>query len=201
VLGSGQLDSDLIARSFAEPALFDEVFRRHFPDVFRFAARQLGVGEGEDVAAETFARAFAGRGRFRSTGSARPWLFGICVNLVLRRHRNSRRGFAALQRLSEPAGIASAEDAVASAVDAERQRAALWTALSHLRKEEQRVLLLYALAGLSPLEISASLGLPAATVRSHLFRARRAMRSRLSDEPATSASLPPSPPACAWRTP
>jgi RNA polymerase sigma factor (sigma-70 family) len=194
-------DSDLIGRSFTEPEVFDEVFRRHFPDVFRFAARQLGVAEGEDVAAETFARAFADRRRFRSAGSARPWLFGICVNLVLKRHRSSRRGFAALQRTYEPGATAAAEDAVDSAVDAERQRPALWAALSRLRTEEQRVLLLYALAGLSAAEIAVSLGLPAATIRSHLFRARRGMRSLLSDDVPAPAVPPTAPPACAWRVP
>ena len=61
-------------------------------------------------------------------------------------------------------------------------RGHLLAALAGLRPAERDVLLLYALAGLSYAEIGEALALPPGTVRSHLFRARRALRAELGPE-------------------
>ncbi len=57
-------DADAIRRSLAEPAAFGAVFDRHFAAVHAFAQRRVGADLAEEVAAEAFARAFAGRRRY-----------------------------------------------------------------------------------------------------------------------------------------
>src|SRR4051794_39936581 len=74
-----------------DPADFRALFEAHFSDVHRYLAHRLGdPGAAENLAAETFLRAYRARGRFR-TGNARAWLFTIATNLL----RDDARGRSA----------------------------------------------------------------------------------------------------------
>ena len=72
----------------------------HQPVVFRAAWLILRDRHGaEDVAQETFLRAFGNAHRLGSDSDARPWLYRIAVNLALNRLRSQRREERALSRL------------------------------------------------------------------------------------------------------
>jgi len=47
----------------ASSAAFAGVFERHHPAIHRYLARRIGVDVADELAAETFAIAFAKRGR------------------------------------------------------------------------------------------------------------------------------------------
>jgi DNA-directed RNA polymerase specialized sigma24 family protein len=130
-------DAAAIAASRHRPQAFDEIFRRHFADVYRFAARQLGSVDGEEVAAETFARAFAARDRFSADWSARAWLFGICINVVRDRQRSSARRRRAYARAYEP--DVHDDGSADASLDARGRRAELLAALGRLRLAERWV--------------------------------------------------------------
>jgi DNA-directed RNA polymerase specialized sigma24 family protein len=50
----------------SDPAAFRMLFDAHFSAVYRYPAHRLGdVSAAEDLAAETFLRAFRGRAQFR----------------------------------------------------------------------------------------------------------------------------------------
>jgi RNA polymerase sigma-70 factor (ECF subfamily) len=67
-------DSELIAGSSAEPAMFSEIFDRHHGELYRYLRRRVGAGPAADLAAETFVTAFGRRGTYRpQTADARPW--------------------------------------------------------------------------------------------------------------------------------
>jgi hypothetical protein len=70
-------DAQVIARSVHEPGAFRAIFDRHFADVHRYPRHRAGLDLADDLAAETFVRAFAVRGRFRPRegDAARAWLF------------------------------------------------------------------------------------------------------------------------------
>jgi RNA polymerase sigma-70 factor, ECF subfamily len=63
---------------------FEELFERHYPDVFRYALVLTNSREdAEDVAAETFARAWRAFGQHREPeGPPLPWLFTIARNIA-----------------------------------------------------------------------------------------------------------------------
>lgn len=63
---------------------FEEFYARHERAVLAFFLRRTGEPEtAADLAAETFARALAGRDRVdRGSGAARDWLFGIARHLL-----------------------------------------------------------------------------------------------------------------------
>jgi DNA-directed RNA polymerase specialized sigma24 family protein len=79
-------DEDIRAlrRSLRDPAVFDVLFACHHSAVRRYLHARLGdAAVAEDLAAETFARAFAARARFRDQGhGVRAWLFTIATNLL-----------------------------------------------------------------------------------------------------------------------
>lgn len=163
-------DAVLIERSLVEPQAFASIFDRHFDAVHGYARRRLGRSLAEEVASETFIRAFDRRRSFDlSRVDARPWLFGIAANLMRRHWRTERRRLHALERL-QPRGAGEALT---------EERADLIAALDALPAREREAFLLYALADLSYEEIADALDLPIGTVRSRLSRARDRLRKQL----------------------
>jgi hypothetical protein len=58
-------DEDALAASLAEPARFAVLFERHVDLIHRYLSFRVGPDIAEDLTAETFARAFAGRRRYQ----------------------------------------------------------------------------------------------------------------------------------------
>jgi RNA polymerase sigma factor (sigma-70 family) len=163
-------DAEAIERSLDEPRIFEVVFDRHFPAIHRYIRHCLDADAAEDLAAETFVRAFAARQRYRaSTPDARAWLFSIATNLVRDEVRRRGRADALGQRLSFQR---PPEETARGLPDPE-----LYGALMALRDPEREVLVLFAWAELSYEEIAEATGAPVGTVRSRLSRAR----TRLSE--------------------
>ena len=169
-------DADLIEESLRTPARFFELFDRHFQPLHRFLLAR-GMGDGAaDLAAETFVVAFRRRASFEPRrADARPWLFGIALNLARNEARSERRRLQALPRLVEPAHASEAD--VVERLD--RQAMPLRAALNSLSDDERDVLLLYAGEDLSYEEIAEALQIAVGTVRSRLHRARMKVRARL----------------------
>src|SRR5829696_3726503 len=170
-------DGAAIARSVDDPDAFLIVFERHYDTIARYLARRLPVSLAEDLAAETFARAFEGRARYdRSRPDALPFLYGIAANLVRRHRRSEQRMLRAYAR----AGAEAAPGPVDEPSDT-RQLAAV---LSTLSADEREVLLLVAWADLEYAQIAEALAIPIGTVRSRLNRARARLRNAV--RPTTS---------------
>ena len=175
-------DGAVIVESLAQPTLFAVIFDRHYDAVYSFVARRVGAALAADLAAETFARAFAGRRRYRpGMSSARPWLFGIAVNLLRHHHRTEARQLRAYARTGVDAVLDATPD-VERRVDAEAAGPRLAEALAALRPAERDVLLLFAWADLSYSEIAEAIGLEVGTVRSRLSRARARVRELLAGD-------------------
>jgi RNA polymerase sigma-70 factor (ECF subfamily) len=154
---------------------FHALFDAHFVPLHRYLAHRLGDPvAAEDLAAETFLRAYAARGSFVA-GSPRAWVFTIATNLLRDHARGAGRRAAAYARL---AGRADA----ARAPEFELPDPELALALAALRGEEREVLLLHAWAELSYEEIATVTGVPVGTVRSRLARARARLTAQLGPE-------------------
>jgi RNA polymerase sigma-70 factor (ECF subfamily) len=175
------LDADLIVGSRASPELFAVLFDRHAVAIHRYVARRLGSTDADDLLGQTFLLAFERRHRYDEVRSdALPWLYGIATNLIHRRRRDEIRQYRAYSRAGTDRdhddGLAAE---VAARLDAAVTTRALSGVLAELRTVERDVLLLYAWEDLSYPEIAQALDIPIGTVRSRLFRARRALRSAL----------------------
>jgi RNA polymerase sigma factor (sigma-70 family) len=181
-------DVPSVARAMTSPgddaAVFRQVFERHHVEIRRYLRHRVADADvAEDLAAETFARAFAARGSFADRGhGVRPWLFQIATNLLRDelRARARRRTLAERLRGERPAPVALAAGADPELADA----------LALLRRDELDVLLLFAWAELSYDEIAIALRVPVGTVRSRLSRARTRLRNELVDPAAPAVASP-----------
>jgi RNA polymerase sigma factor (sigma-70 family) len=187
-LGTDFPDGELIAGSVADPAMFAEVFDRHYRELHRYLRRQIGADLAADLAAETFVTAFARRGSYRPQSTdARPWLYGIAHNLLRNHRRQQRRRLAAYARHgAEPVADAAAEAEFALAdarADATAVSARLEQILARMADRDREVLQLFAWADMSYAEVAEALGIPLGTVRSRLNRARRQLRALLENDP------------------
>jgi RNA polymerase sigma-70 factor (ECF subfamily) len=187
------IDHSAMQAARDDPAAFGGVFERHFDDVRRYLVRRVGPALGDDLAAETFVRAFDGRRRFDAAhGEVRPWLFGIAANLLRRHRRDENRRLAAYAR----SGVDPVLDELGLAeerLDARLRGPALAAALRALPGREREPLLLLAWAGLSYEEIALALGEPVGTIRSRLSRGRARVRWALTaaEEPAAGEAIAP----------
>ncbi len=183
-------DGEIIAWSLSEPECFAEIFERHYAAIHRYLACRVGTRLADDLAAQLFAVAFERRPAFRpETVDARPWLYGIAVNLIRNHRRSEKRHFDATMRFSH---LAAPTVSDIDTADVAHDRSRLARALAELDPNQRDVLLLHAWGELSHVEIAASLGIPQGTVASRLSRARLHLRTVLArQKDQHDAAIPP----------
>jgi RNA polymerase sigma-70 factor (ECF subfamily) len=173
------------ARDGSEDA-FRELVERFEGPVFSLVVRVVRRSElAEEIAQETFVKAWRALGRFDPTRKFSSWLFKIAHNSALDALR--RRGEDELS-LDAPGpsgdGVPQlpadprAEDPLSRAVARDAGRA-LERAVGELKPAYREVLLLRFSQGLSYEEIAEVTGEPLGTVKVHLFRARQELARRL----------------------
>jgi len=159
-------------------ALFTKVFEAEFPTIHRYLRRRIDAAVAEEIAAETFATAYANWDRFDETRPVRPWLYGIAANLLRHHRRTEERQLRAYARTGvDPAADTNAE--IVARLDADRDRPQLAGVLASLRPVDREVLLLHAWAELSDEEIAEALSMPVGTVKSRLHRTRHRLRNSI----------------------
>ena len=138
--------------------------------IFRLALGMLHDRDlAEDVAQETFVRAFRFYTSFRNDAALFTWLYRIALNLCVDVQRKSGRMVGGLDELPEHADPAPTPDRTAEIRElAEHAEAALET----LSPNHRAILLLREVEGLSYEEIARVLHIPKGTVMSRLFHAR-----------------------------
>ena len=179
-------DGDLIRRSIVDGRLFERVFDRHHAVIHRFLRARVGLEVADDLASEVFTTAFRRRAAYDATWpDARPWLFGIAVNL-LRAHRQSeeRRLRAYARAGAEPASNPGELDGHVEAFD---RLGDISLALLSLSERDRDLILLLAWGDLSYEQLGVALEIPVGTVRSRVSRVRARLRERL--EASASASV------------
>ncbi|MFC4013855.1 RNA polymerase sigma factor [Nonomuraea purpurea] len=173
-------DASLIEQSRRHPERFGALFDRYFDDIHRYVRLRLDESIADDLAAETFLRAFRARERYDTARpSARAWLYGIASNLVADHTRTEARRYRALARSEPPAHEPAHDDRVAQRVSAAVMQPRLAAGLARLSPGDRDVLLLVACAQLSYEEVADALGIPEGTVGSRLSRARRKLRKHI----------------------
>jgi RNA polymerase sigma factor (sigma-70 family) len=169
-------DTELLARAErGEADAFGVLFERHGSAVLQFCFRRTAdAALAEDLTSIVFLEAWRKRGRLELfQESARPWLFGVALNVVRSQYRAQRRHSDALARLPAPAPAEPESDRAIARIDAEREMRTVLDTVSKLNRREREVLELCVWAELSPEEAASSLGISVGAVRSRLSRARR----------------------------
>jgi RNA polymerase sigma-70 factor, ECF subfamily len=132
----------------------------------------------EDLAQETFLKAFRALAGFSSAGAARlsTWILTIATRLALDELRKGRREAP----LDEAAEVAAAHDPERAA-DRRFVERALVAAIERLSPEQRAVVLLREMHELDYDEIARVLEVDVGTVKSRLSRARTILRAALGE--------------------
>ncbi|MDF2693198.1 MAG: polymerase, sigma-24 subunit, subfamily [Labilithrix sp.] len=176
------LDPALVARCRAQdPMAFRAFVVRHERMVFALLSRMLGRGsEVEDLAQETFVRAYRAFPSFDPTGPAKlsTWLLTIATRLALDSRKRRRLDVREIEEGSEGTTGSTPE------ISLERRELgkAIAAAAAALPDDQRAALVLAELHGLSIAEIAEALEVPENTAKTRLFRAREKMRAALASE-------------------
>lgn len=157
-----------------DEAAYRWLLDRYRARVVRLAAHVLRRdGEAEDVAQETFLRAFRRLPDFRGEGRFSAWLFGIAVRLCLDRRRLARWAHEVPAEAAPPLSLG-----LFSPPDADPDTRLLVEALlDRLAPPMRAALVLREMEGMDYIEIAATLDVPVGTVRSRLHAARAQFRA------------------------
>lgn len=173
--------ADLISQTLAgDEDAFAALVYRHQAAVIRAAWRVLGNRqEAEDVAQETFVRAYRALSSFDRSRPLAPWLYRIATNLSLNCIKQRRATVALVNDQGAPLPLADgAPGPQVRLLQAEAQ-AQLQREINALPKHYCQVIKLRHFQELSYQEIADELGAPLSDVKSWLFRARKRLRQRL----------------------
>ncbi|MGH3050259.1 MAG: RNA polymerase sigma factor [Gaiellaceae bacterium] len=174
-------DAELIRAAAADAAAFGELYERHVRSVFRWFERRL-TWAAADLTAETFARAWLRRRRFRDErDSALPWLLGIAANVLRESARRNRLETSARERLGLPTDLVS-EPGFSAVEDRLSPREELGRALAELSDGQRRALELRVLDELSFGEIGRRLSIRPAAARLRVSRALRRLAVDMKEE-------------------
>jgi RNA polymerase sigma-70 factor (ECF subfamily) len=179
-------DRDLVDRAReGDQEAFGQLVRRHQPRIYRLALHMLrDRAEAEDVAQESFIRAYQALARFDGRSEPYTWLYRITVNLSLNTIRarksarvansadaNDPRLEALLtekrpSHMSDPPGDASRKELYIALCDA----------IDSLSESLRTTLILVCIDGRSHEDASQILGAPEGTIAWRVHEARRKLR-------------------------
>lgn len=189
-------DDDLVDRVVAgQREAYEALVARYQDRVFTLLLRQTGSREdAEDLAQETFLKAYRALGSFRKGAQFYTWLFRIAVNAAFSRGRQTARR-AAREGVSLDGGHTEADEAgalgrqleqtsaPAPEVEVEREevRRRVREGLAQIKEEYRAILLLREMEGMDYDAIGDALELSRAAVKSRLHRARLELARVLKD--------------------
>lgn len=163
-------------------AAFSALVDLHATFVYNLALRTLNnPHEAEDVAQETFFRAWQALPGFRAAANLRTWLYRITINLCYTRLPQLKADFAALVPEDEILGVGKSGSVENQLVMAE-WREQLYQAVDELPETYRLLITLRHTDGYNYEEIAELMQMPLGTVKTGLFRARQQLRQRLSRE-------------------
>ncbi|MFZ5494835.1 MAG: RNA polymerase sigma factor [Verrucomicrobiota bacterium] len=187
-------DPDLLRRAQAgDKAAFGVIMRAHHERTFRLAyAIVHHEADARDICQEVWLTVWKQLGTFRGDSRFTTWLHPIVTRKSLDHLRKRRRWFDRflpfhtggdnpVASAPEPVTTDDARSQSEGNETVERVRAALAT----LPPKHRAVLALRELEGLSYEEIAAATGVPAGTVMSRLFHARKLLAQKLGKDRAT----------------
>ena len=187
-MGDGELARLCAGR---DPAAVRHVLTANNQRLFRAAWSILKDRfEAEEAVQSAYVAAFSAMDRFEGRSSLSTWLTRIVINEALGRVRSERRrrvrlesdGVPVLETYREKLMAGSENPPPDAAVAREQLRRRLEHAIAGLPDTFRTVFVLREIEGLSVEDTAEALGIPEATVKTRLLRARRKLQEALAPE-------------------
>jgi len=153
---------------------FADLVEHHKDLVFTLALRMLGSREdAEEVAQDVFLKVHVSLEHFKGDSKLSTWIYRIAYNACLDRTRkNSREGQHMEYRDLRDRELGEMDHALERMAREERS-ALIQAALAKLPPEDTSILTLFYFEEMNLLELEKIMGLPKATLKVRLFRARK----------------------------
>jgi RNA polymerase sigma-70 factor, ECF subfamily len=171
------VEGDNVARRPAAPdaeVVLDGVFEQHYA---RLVRNLTVLGGDRDAAAdavqEAFVQAHLRWGQVGRYDDPVGWIRRVAINRLRTAHRGRVRGLRALR------GVEAAVEAEQARGTGADDRVDLTAALERLPVRQRTAVVLFYLEGLSVAETAATMEVTSGSVKTHLSRAREAMRPLL----------------------
>jgi len=164
-----------------DAAAFGELVRRFHRPVYRFCWRLLRSPDAEDLAQDTFVRAFVHFERFDPERPVLPWLIAIARRLCLDLLRR-RKVMARVETLPVTGPSAPGPEGEASLRE---QLSRLERALDDLDDGPRVAIVLFHIEEMSYRDIAAALEVPMGTVMTWLHRGRAQLKRALAGASVT----------------
>ena len=183
-----ELDKELVQRvQQGDKAAFDLLVIKYQHRIIQIVNRYIkDPSEAQDVAQETFIKAYRALGKFRGDSAFYTWLYRIAINtaknyLLSRNRRYSnyhvdvqdaeqKENAPQLKGLDDPEYLLMNDEIID----------VLKLAIENLPEEMKTAIMLREFEGLSYEEIAQTMECPVGTVRSRIFRAREAIDEKLA---------------------
>ncbi|GAA5086721.1 MULTISPECIES: RNA polymerase sigma factor RpoE [Paenalcaligenes] len=185
---SHDVDKDLVHQvQQGNKRAFDLLVLKYQRRIMRLLARMISdPAEVEDVAQETFIKAYRALPQFRGDSNFYTWLYRIAINSARNwQVANGRRPLLLNEYQNEDGETFSALDTLTdintpeSELVSRQVASAVKTAINELAPELRTAILLREIEGLSYEDIAQTMDCPIGTVRSRIFRAREAIAEKL----------------------
>jgi RNA polymerase sigma-70 factor (ECF subfamily) len=176
-----RVELDLVVRAQSgDRRAFDQLMLKYRPRVLKLAKRFTGNhADAEDVAQETFIKAYRGLGTFRRECAFYTWLFRIATNsaknVLMARVRNSAGSTCTWSDEKDVAETDTPENMALT----DEMRGTMNSTLEQLPETHRAAIILREVDGLTYLQIAAAMATPVGTVRSRIFRARELIDHQL----------------------
>jgi RNA polymerase sigma-70 factor, ECF subfamily len=185
---SEQLDEDIVLRvQRGDRSAFDFLVIKYQHKIIQLVNRYVkDPSEAQDVAQETFIKAYRALGNFRGDSAFYTWLYRIAINtaknyLVSRSRRSSDyevdvQDAEAIENAPQLQGMDTPERLLLNQeiIDTIKM------AIDKLPEEMRTAIMLREFEGMSYEEIAEAMDCPVGTVRSRIFRAREAIDNKLN---------------------
>ena len=158
---------------------FQALIDAHAGELHRFLVASVGRDRAEDCLQETLLSALRAYPRLRHGDNLRAWLYTIAHNAVIDHYR-TRKVTTALEdvRLSQP----DYAEVVENDIDFEVEMTSIKSAMRTLTDDQQQVLTLKFIEGMSNDEIARHLGKREGAVRALQMRGLRALAKQLEEK-------------------
>ena len=181
-------DASLLAMSASgDPDAFDRFVARHRAAVFRYLRTK--TNDAEDALQHTFVQAWRNAATIVVADTARPWLFTVARNAVVRQQRRAAATNLTdddLGHLGELAGFAADDATPERFAEVAEERSVVQAALASLPEQDREILTLRELEQLPGERVAELLALTLPAMKSRLHRARlrlvAELRNRMPEE-------------------
>jgi RNA polymerase sigma-70 factor (ECF subfamily) len=187
-LSERDVDAELVARvQRGDKQAFDLLVLKYQRKIMRLLSRMIrDPSEIEDVAQESFIKAYRALPQFRGESAFYTWLYRIAINTARNwLAQNNRRPSTPSAQENEDGETFDATDSLTDSSNPESEMASrqiaetVNKAMNDLPEDLRNAIVMREIDGMSYEDIAESMSCPIGTVRSRIFRAREAIAIKL----------------------